>query len=81
MMSCEKGSFPYFFFILLTQSHEFLAPKLTNFYIFIIPLPLNVALLSKSPYLTAHIKKNYETGCITRFFEKPQRCTQDHHGN
>ena len=36
--------------------YESSAPKLTNFHIFIIPLPLNMALFSKSPYLTAHIK-------------------------
>ena len=70
MMSCEKGKFPYSFFILLTQRHECPAPKLTNFHIFIIPLPLNVTSFSKSPYLTAHIKINYETGCIGRISEK-----------
>ena len=30
----------------------------------------NVRLLSKSPYLTGHIKMNYETGYIERFSEK-----------
>ena len=78
-MSYEKGKFPYTFFILLTHCHEFPAPKLTNFHIFIIPLPLNVILFSKSSYLTVHIKINYETGCTGRFSEKTQRCIQDHH--
>ena len=77
-MSCEKGKFPSLFVILLTQLPESPAPKLTNFHIFIIPLPFNVTLSSKSPYLTAHIKINYETGCIGRFSEKTQRCIQDH---
>ena len=31
------------------------------------PLLLNLTLFSKSPYLTAHIKINYETGCMGRF--------------
>ena len=69
-MSYEKGKFPYPFFILLTHCHEFPAPKLTNFHISIIPLPLNVILFSKSSYLTVHIKINYETGCTGRFSEK-----------
>ena len=43
-----------------------------NFHIFIISLPLKVTLFSKSPYLTAHVKINYETGCI-RSFLKNQR--------
>ena len=30
----------------------------------------NVRLLSKSPYLTGHIKMDYETGYIERFSEK-----------
>ena len=60
MMSCEKGKFPYTFFILLT-----------NFHIFMISLPLNLTLFSRSLYLTAHIKINYETGCIGKFSEKP----------
>ena len=34
-MSCEKKKFQYTFFIPLTQWHEFFAPKLTNFCIFI----------------------------------------------
>ena len=38
------------------------APKIDKFQTFIISLLLNVALLSKSPYLTAHTKINYETG-------------------
>ena len=70
MMWCEKGKFLYPFFILLTQMHEISAPKLTNFHIFIIPLPLKVALFSKSAYLTAHIKINYETGYIGGFLKK-----------
>ena len=67
-MSCEKGKFPYSFFILLTQCHESPAQKLTNFHISIIPVPLNVTLFSKSAYMTAHmtvhIKINYEIRCI-----------------
>ena len=74
MKSSEKGKFPHSFFILLTQWHQSSPKKLTNFHIFIIPLLLNVTLFSKSHYLTAHIKINYETGCIGRFFEKTQRC-------
>ena len=73
MMSCKRGKFSYSFIILLTQLHKFPAPKLTHFHIFILPLPLNVTLFSKSPYLTAHIKINYETGCIGRFSENTQR--------
>ena len=61
MMSCKKGKFPHSFFVLLTQWHELPAPKLTNFHFFIIPLPLNLTLFLKSPYLTAHIKIDYET--------------------
>ena len=37
---------------------------------FIISVPSNVTLSSKSPYLTAHTKINYETGCIGRFLKK-----------
>ena len=69
-MSCEKGKLPYSFFKLMTQGHEFPATKLTNFHIFIIPLPLNMTLFSKSPYLTAHIKMNYETGSIGKSSEE-----------
>ena len=61
MMSSEKEKFPFSFFILLAEWHELPAPKLTIFHIFIIALPLNVTLFSKSPYLTAHININYET--------------------
>ena len=50
MMSYEKGKFPYASSILLIQLHEFPAPKLTSFHIFIIVLPLNVTLISKSTY-------------------------------
>ena len=57
----------------MTQWHEFHAPKLTNFHIFIIRLPFNVTLYSESPYLTIHIKTNYETDNTGRFFEKKQR--------
>ena len=57
MMSCKKGRFLYSFFILLTQRHELPVPKLTNFHIFVIPLPFNVKLFSKKPYLTAYIMK------------------------
>ena len=60
MMSCKKGKFPYSSFIVLTQLHEFPTPKLTNFYH--LSLSLKMALFSKSPYLTAHIKIIYETG-------------------
>ena len=56
-----KRKFQYSFLILLTQ--EFPAPNLTSFLIFINLLPLNVTLFSKSPYLIAHIKINYKTGC------------------
>ena len=70
MMSCEKGKFPYSFFILLTQWYKFPASKLTNFHIFIIHLPLNVTLFSKSRYLTVHIKINYAPLCIGRFSGK-----------
>ena len=75
-MSCEKGKFPYCFLILLTQWHEFPSPELTNFHIFIIPFPLNVALFSKSPYLTVHIKINYETGCMGRFLKKHKNASR-----
>ena len=79
MMLYEKGKFPYSFFILLTQLHEFPAPKLTSFHIFITFLTLNVTLFSKSPYLTTHIKIDYETGCTGRSSEeKTQRCIQDY---
>ena len=70
MMSWEKGKFLYSFFILLTQWYEFPAVKLTNFHIFIVPLPLKVTLFPSSTYLTAHFKVNYEAGCIGRFSEK-----------
>ena len=66
----QEWKFPFSFFILLTQWHEFFAQKLTNFHIFVITLPLNVTLFSKSPYLTAHIKINYETSCNGRLSEK-----------
>ena len=77
-MSSKKGKFLYSFFILPTQWHEFPSPKLRNFHIFIVPFFLNVTLFSKNPHLTAHIKINYEAGCIGRFSEKTQKCTQDH---
>ena len=64
MIPCRKRKLP--------------AQELTNFHIFIISLPLNVTLFSKSPYLTAHVKINYKTGCIGRFPEKIQRCIQNH---
>ena len=63
-MSYKKRTFSYFLFISLTQWHEFPGPILANVYIFIILLTLNVILLSKGPYLAAHIKINYEIGCI-----------------
>ena len=40
-----------------------------------------MTIFSKSPYLTAYIKINYETGCLGRFSEKTQRCIQDNHGS
>ena len=70
MMLCKKGKLPYSFFILLTQRQESPAPKLTNFLMFIISLPLNVTLFFKKPYLIAHIKINFETGYIRRFSSK-----------
>ena len=72
MMSSEKEKFPFSFFILLAEWHELPAPKLTIFHIFIIALPLNVTLFSKSPFLAAHINVDYETSCIKRFSEKTQ---------
>ena len=57
------------------------AKLMANFQIFVIPLPVNMTLLSKSSYLTGHIKINYERGCIVRFSKKTQRCIQDHHDN
>ena len=75
MMSCEKWKFPCSFFILLTQ-WQILFSKIEDFHIFIIFLPLKLILFLKSPYLTAHIKLNYETGCTGRLSEKkmyPQR--------
>ena len=72
MMASEWGKFPYFFFILLTQWHEFSAPKLTNFLIFIILLPLNVILFSKSSYLIAHIKINYERFHLKVFWKSTE---------
>ena len=42
-------------------------------------LSWDVALLWKSPYLTEHLKINYETGCTRRFSEKTWRRIQDHH--
>ena len=47
MMSCEERKFPYSFFILLTQSHKFSAPKLKNFLTFVSPLPLTVAFFQR----------------------------------
>ena len=76
MMPCEKEKFSYSFFIFLTRWHEFPAPKLTIFHNFISPLPLNVTLFLKIPYLIAHIKTNYETGCIRRFSEKKKKQKQ-----
>ena len=78
MKLCEKEKFPYCFFILVAQWHEFPAQKFTNFHIFIISLPLNLTLFSKDPHLTSHIETNFETGCIGRFSEKTQRYTQCH---
>ena len=74
MTLCEKGKFPYCFFILLPQWHDFPAPKLKHFHI----LPLNVTLFTKGPSLNAHIKINYETGCFGRSSEKTKRCIEDH---
>ena len=53
-----------------------ITPHTENFhavYIFMTPLPLNLTLISKSPFLNAHLKKNYETG-----YEKAERCIQGH---
>ena len=71
----QERKFPFSFFILLTQWHEFFAPKLTNFHIFVMTLPLNLTLFSKSPYLTAHIKIN-ETSCNGRLSEKHKDVSQ-----
>ena len=51
-------------------------PKIDKFsYFYHLSLSLNVTLSSKSPYLTAHIKVNFETGCIERFSgKKKYRC-------
>ena len=76
-MSSEEEQFQYSFFISLTQ-YESPASKLTNYHIFITPLPLKLTLISKSPYLTAHLKINYETGYTGRFPEKTQRRVPDH---
>ena len=56
-------------------------PKLANSHIFINPFSLNVTLFWEGPYFTAHIKINYETGCIRRLSEKTQRYIQDHRGS
>ena len=72
-MSCEKG---LSLLLLRTSDSMTWAPKIDKFLYFILPLPLKVTLFSKSPYLTAHIKINYETGCIGRFSGKTQRSTQ-----
>ena len=77
MTSCKKGKFPYCIFILLTQWHKF-PQKLRICYVYVNLLPLNVTLFSKDLYLTAHIKINYEVGCIGRLFEKIERYFQDH---
>ena len=77
MTSCQKGTFSYCIFILQTQWRKF-PPKLTICYVYINLLPLNVTLFSKDLYLTAHIKINYEAGCIGRFLEKIERYIQDH---
>ena len=69
MISCEKGKFPYSFFILLTQWHKFSTPKLTNFFYFYYPSPFEASLFSKSPYLTAHIRINYEFIALEGFLK------------
>ena len=43
---------------------------MTNLIFFIVPVPLKVTPISKSPYLTAHIKINYEVGYIGNFLKK-----------
>ena len=78
MIWCKKEKFPYYFLILLTQRHDFPAPKLTNFHIFVTSLSLNVTLFSTGHYMTAHIKINYETGCIDRLSEKKNTHTHKH---
>ena len=35
-------------------------------------------MISKSPYLAAHLKRSYETGYTGRFSEKTRRRIQDH---
>ena len=45
-------------------------PKIDKFSYFYHPSPLTVTLFLKSPYLTEHIKINYETCCIERFSKK-----------
>ena len=59
------------------QCHEFLVPKF-SVTIFIVHLPLNMALFSKSPYLTAHIKLNYGTSRTERYSIKTSRHIYDH---
>ena len=68
-----KGQFPYPFFIILTQYHECRALKFIYFHIFIIPLPLNATLISKSPCLTPQHKINHGTGSTGGFSVKTQR--------
>ena len=58
MMPCEKGKYPYSFVILLTQSHEFPTPKLTNSHIFVISLPFERDIIFKeSLYDSTYYKK------------------------
>lgn len=71
-MPYEKGKSQYFFFILLTNDMNFLPQQ-----IFTISSPLSFERdVSKSPYLTAHLKINYEPGRIS---EKVQTLIQDRH--
>ena len=38
---------------------------------------MNVTLVSKTPYLTAHFKINYKTGCIRKISEKHRDASWD----
>ena len=76
-MLSEKRQFPHSFFIVLSQCHEFLAPKLTNFHIFVTLLLLNMTCIAKSPHLTAHLKLN-KISCSGNCSQEAQRRIQGH---
>ena len=80
-MLSEKRQLPYSFFKHLSQCHESLVPKLPNFHIFVTLLPLNMTCITKSPYLTAHLKLNYKISCTGNCSEEAQRCIQGHRNN